>query len=310
MVLLTEIAGIKKRNHKMLDYDSMRSKVKRLTEKPDKDPAKLPRTEKEQEMVSSPDFLYDYSPFSSPSVSRPGSLSVSVKTSSDLGVPSPPKALSGIRQRFGLGPDEGKLDTGTTKEDDDVKSLTSPRRRSHRTLLGRTSSILSKHSTLDSPPRGASSIEGVSPKKNSISTTPATPTIIKRSRLEDQNHSRIPTSTTRLIDKKQPSSIYSSQSSSTLDPVASLCDSASTRGATWPRQTRVPSSYITPWFEPSELEDIMAPLKLDFMRRQADNLEQAKVAYDQLNEQLMSELPQLIDLRYPCPHFTPILVVK
>jgi len=39
---------IKKRNHKMLDYDSMRSKVKRLTEKPDKDPAKLPRTEKEQ----------------------------------------------------------------------------------------------------------------------------------------------------------------------------------------------------------------------------------------------------------------------
>jgi hypothetical protein len=27
-------------------------------------------------------------------------------------------------------------------------------------------------------------------------------------------------------------------------------------------------------------------------------LEQAKVAYDQLNEQLMSELPQLIDLRY------------
>jgi len=42
---------IKKRNHKMLDYDSMRSKVKRLTEKPDKDPAKLPRTEKEQEMA-------------------------------------------------------------------------------------------------------------------------------------------------------------------------------------------------------------------------------------------------------------------
>jgi len=35
----------------MLDYDSMRSKVKRLTEKPDKDPAKLPRTEKEQEMA-------------------------------------------------------------------------------------------------------------------------------------------------------------------------------------------------------------------------------------------------------------------
>ncbi|EGP85404.1 unnamed protein product [Zymoseptoria tritici ST99CH_3D7] len=42
---------IKKRNHKMLDYDSMRSKVKKLVEKPDKDPGKLPRTEKETEMA-------------------------------------------------------------------------------------------------------------------------------------------------------------------------------------------------------------------------------------------------------------------
>ncbi|KXL50194.1 hypothetical protein M433DRAFT_84464 [Acidomyces richmondensis BFW] len=42
---------IKKRNHKMLDYDAMRSKVKKLVEKPDKDPGKLPRTEKECEMA-------------------------------------------------------------------------------------------------------------------------------------------------------------------------------------------------------------------------------------------------------------------
>jgi hypothetical protein len=282
----------------MLDYDSMRSKVKRLTEKPDKDPAKLPRTEKEQEMVSSPDFLYDYSPFSSPSVSRPGSMSVSIKTGSDLGVPSPPKALNGIRQRFGLGPEEGELDTGTTEQDDKVKSLPSPDRRSQRTILGRTSSIWSNYSARGSPPRGTGSIDGVSPKKYNKSATPASPTSTKRSRLEDQSRSRVPTSTTRLVNKQQPPSIYSSQSSSTLDLVASLRDSASTRGATWPRQTRVPSSNNTPWFEPSELEDIMAPLKLDFMRRQADKLEQAKVAYDQLNEQLMSELPQLIDLRY------------
>ncbi|RYF47470.1 MAG: hypothetical protein EOO38_12085 [Cytophagaceae bacterium] len=98
-----------------------------------------------------------------------------------------------------------------------------------------------------------------------------------------------------------PSSVTanaSGQSSSTLNPAASFRDSASTRGVTWPRQSRVSSSYSTPWFEPSELEDIMAPLRLDFMRKQADKLEQAKVAYDQLNEQLMSELPQLIDLRY------------
>lgn len=40
--------GIKKRNHKLLDYDQMRAKVKRLVEKPDKDPSKLPRVGKNQ----------------------------------------------------------------------------------------------------------------------------------------------------------------------------------------------------------------------------------------------------------------------
>lgn len=33
----------------MLDYDALRAKVKRLVEKPDKDPSKLPRTERETE---------------------------------------------------------------------------------------------------------------------------------------------------------------------------------------------------------------------------------------------------------------------
>lgn len=42
---------IKKRNHKLLDFDSMRSKVKRLVDKPDKDVTKLPRAEKEAEMA-------------------------------------------------------------------------------------------------------------------------------------------------------------------------------------------------------------------------------------------------------------------
>ncbi|MCJ1476830.1 BAR adaptor protein Hob3 [Lambiella insularis] len=40
---------IKKRNHKLLDYDALRAKVKKLVEKPDKDPSKLPRAEKEAE---------------------------------------------------------------------------------------------------------------------------------------------------------------------------------------------------------------------------------------------------------------------
>merc|ERR1712137_303458 len=38
---------IKKRGHKLLDYDALRAKVKKLAEKPDKDATKLPRTEKE-----------------------------------------------------------------------------------------------------------------------------------------------------------------------------------------------------------------------------------------------------------------------
>jgi len=44
---------IKKRNHKLLDYDAMRAKVKKLVEKPDKDVTKLPRAEKECEMAKS-----------------------------------------------------------------------------------------------------------------------------------------------------------------------------------------------------------------------------------------------------------------
>ncbi|KAJ3557600.1 hypothetical protein NPX13_g9892 [Xylaria arbuscula] len=42
---------IKKRGHKLLDYDALRAKVKKLAEKPDKDVTKLPRTEKEMEMA-------------------------------------------------------------------------------------------------------------------------------------------------------------------------------------------------------------------------------------------------------------------
>ena len=43
--------GIKKRSHKLLDYDALRARVKKLVEKPDKDVTKLPRAEKEMEMA-------------------------------------------------------------------------------------------------------------------------------------------------------------------------------------------------------------------------------------------------------------------
>ena len=39
----TRDIGIKKRNHKLLDYDQLRAKVKKLVEKPDQDATKLPR---------------------------------------------------------------------------------------------------------------------------------------------------------------------------------------------------------------------------------------------------------------------------
>ncbi len=42
---------IKKRNHKLLDYDAMRAKVKKLVEKPDKDVTKLPRAEKDADLA-------------------------------------------------------------------------------------------------------------------------------------------------------------------------------------------------------------------------------------------------------------------
>ena len=43
--------GIKKRNHKLLDYDATRAKVKKLVERPDKDPTKLPRAERESDLA-------------------------------------------------------------------------------------------------------------------------------------------------------------------------------------------------------------------------------------------------------------------
>lgn len=43
--------AIKKRNHKLIDYDALRSKVKKLTDKPSDDPTKLPRAEKESNMA-------------------------------------------------------------------------------------------------------------------------------------------------------------------------------------------------------------------------------------------------------------------
>jgi hypothetical protein len=280
----------------MLDYDSMRSKVKRLTEKPDKDPAKLPRTEKEQDMVSLSDFLRGDSPSGSVMTVRESNASVlSVDTNPDLGVPSPPKALNGIRQRLGLGVEEDELDTtgagaGAGIEDEDLDLTTPSRgRRTGRTMLARTGSVISSYSSI------LSTDTVQQDETNDVSTANSE---FKRPCLENRSLTSGASFATQDIQKSRSSSIYSGHFNSTLALTSSARDSNSTYGATWPRNTRISSVQSTPFFNPSELEDIMAPLKVELMRKQADKLEQAKAAYDQLNEQLMSELPQLIDLRY------------
>jgi hypothetical protein len=53
----------------------------------------------------------------------------------------------------------------------------------------------------------------------------------------------------------------------------------------------------TPFFNPSKLESIMEPLKQEYIKNQTNEVLQAKAAYEQLNDQLTNELPQLIDLR-------------
>jgi hypothetical protein len=295
---LTRYTGIKKRNHKMLDYDSMRSKVKRLTEKPDKDPAKLPRTEKEQDMVSLSDFLRDDSPSGSVmTVRESNALMLSVDTNPDLGVPSPPKALNGIRQRLGLSVEEDDLDTGAGAEDEELDLTPSRGRRTGRTLLARTSSIISSYSSILSPRQDPDDSEDTVQQDENQDVFTAHQEV-ERPRLENRSLTSGASFASQDIQKSRSSSIYSGNSHSTLVTASSVRGSDSTYGATWPRNTRVSSTQSTPFFNPSELEDIMAPLKVEFMRKQADKLEQAKAAYDQLNEQLMSELPQLIDLRY------------
>ncbi|KAI7206536.1 hypothetical protein KC352_g18060 [Hortaea werneckii] len=66
-----------------------------------------------------------------------------------------------------------------------------------------------------------------------------------------------------------------------------------------PLNQATPRRYKGPFLQPSELEDIMQPLKEEFLKTQADLIMQAKSLYEQLNEQLTNELPQLIDLRVP-----------
>ena len=290
--------GIKKRQHKMLDYDAMRSKVRKLTEKPDKDPGKLPRTEKEADMVSMKDFLDDSTSLHTLTNTSEHGQAPSGAFDYDLEadlleMPSPPKVL----QR----PEIQKLKQGEKPER--VSSMS----------LDRSPSMLYKVAKVKSPRLGAASDEAMLQRTSSgMASTTATSSFSSEYNGEDGR-----TSTDGLLQHSSstPScsfSMPSSSSSSTITTMKSHPDKASrgssetttrcqgaSRSALGRGRGRSTHQILpTPFFQPSELEDLMQPLREEFMKREADNLKQAKAAYEQLNDQLTSELPQLIDLRY------------
>lgn len=268
----------------MLDYDAMRSKAKKLTEKPDKDPTKLPRTEKETEMVS-PDTL----PYSNHIFSAQDSTPCDVNPEPDLTVPSPPKALERPEiQKLRVGR-RASVRVRALSPMDVLERTTSRfaalKKAEDSTSLQRSSSIdsTSNSTTLDgnrdfqlaSDHNAPTAIRGWSRFRKNLSRTTSNPTAV------DPQPSFIIPHQTQTDPKPLP--LPTGTRTSTAQP-----GSISSTG-------RMPLS--TPFFQPSELEEIMEPFKLEFIRKNADQLEQAKAAYEQLNEQLTTELPQLIDLR-------------
>lgn len=234
----------------MLDYDALRSKVKKLTEKPDKDPGKLPRTEKEMEMVSLQHFLDTH----------PQTPEDSTEDDIDLSIPSPSKAL----QR----PEILKLRHLAGHE------------RTRSWDLGRSASLSGWSMT--SKLSGSPSKEETGLTR-SFSLVSGSPT---RSSDAHSSPNGSPSRKSRSRAPFLPASLSESFSARTLAPAFLAI-----------KDTESASRNLTPFFQPSELEEIMQPLKEEFIQRQADKTAQARATYEQLNDQLTSELPQLIDLR-------------
>ncbi|RMY81048.1 hypothetical protein D0861_08432 [Hortaea werneckii] len=356
---------IKKREHKMLDYDAMRSKVKKLTDKPDKDPGKLPRTEKELEMVSVHDFLSEDTMSYPKDFKKRASQQANTATISeepeddmldfeealDLSVPSPPKvseAVSRVRRQQQEEEAGGKrLSAGSWAR------------------LARSSSILSRVPSIRRSARSSLDGESLLQRNLSVSSNPTSPPptttanllpLLRESSTEtllsptsslsvphgerparsasqrtfsmhlnmldggDVGPSGLPATFSnpgerfqkRTSALSQSPSITSNLSSSTIKANRkSSLDAAgnnfkrrgSIRGRLFtdsnPLDQVTPRRYKGPFLQPSELEDIMQPLKEEFLKTQTDLIMQAKSLYEQLNEQLTNELPQLIDLRVP-----------
>ncbi|KAK0304009.1 BAR adaptor protein Hob3 [Friedmanniomyces endolithicus] len=284
---------IKKRNHKLLDYDSVRARVRKLTEKPDKDPSKLPRTEKEAEMVSINAFLRE---------SHEDTSFLDV----DLSVPSPPKTQDTIRRvQQQLQQDEEEF----LRRHSGLRGMRkSPSMMSRVSSFGRATQMSSEdgYGVVRSPSSG-SHLAGLHSQLPVVreSSTETLPYPLSAASDEtgglrtdvnmDRTHPTLqgkPTSTAHLISS--PSTVASILSATRHKRIDKRHDGSNGSG----NACHEPPSR-TPFFHPSELEQIMQPLKQEYIRNQTDEVLQAKAAYDQLNEQLTSELPQLIDLRVP-----------
>ncbi|KAK0932761.1 BAR adaptor protein Hob3 [Friedmanniomyces endolithicus] len=284
---------IKKRNHKLLDYDSVRARVRKLTEKPDKDPSKLPRTEKEAEMVSINAFLRE---------SHEDTSFLDV----DLSVPSPPKTQDTIRRvQQQLQQDEEEF----LRRHSGLRGMRkSPSMMSRVSSFGRATQMSCEdgYGVVRSPSSG-SHLAGLHSQLPVVreSSTETLPHPLSAASDEtgglrtdvnmDRTHPTLqgkPTSTAHLISS--PSTVASILSATRQKRIDKRHDGSNGSG----NACHEPPSR-TPFFHPSELEQIMQPLKQEYIRNQTDEVLQAKAAYDQLNEQLTSELPQLIDLRVP-----------
>lgn len=327
----------------MLDYDAMRSKVKKLVEKPDKDPAKLPRTEKETEMVM------DASTFLRPSMlhnDTPPLLGKTEKACDDEGylMTSPPKALDGLKNRR----KKKSEDWGLKIEDDEDAALRSvggsglKRSSAFLKQAKRVSSVLSSAllgdtsttSSAESPSYFTGAGEGdrllpvqsLSPEQSIVSLVsyktansslalPETSTEALLAEIRKRtSYASVHPYDRKPLSAQQNSSCSpmrhcSQPANETISKVTTSKNSRTTRKSTGsnldgrtsmdnPFQPGIPRTHAkTPFFNPSELEAAMAPLMLEYIEKQADLLDQAKAAYDQLNQQLTDELPQLIDLR-------------
>lgn len=292
----------------MLDYDSMRAKVKKLVEKPDKDPSKLPRTEKEAEMVIDASTFFRTSTLFQ-------ELDASF-TASDLTLPSPPKVLDGLKRNR-------DLDRLRANEEAAMQSVGIIRRSSILDRVSRASSLVMKSWSNASPTEASperDSLELMLPQATP-SQTPTRRSGAKTQRVDDGSPSLRLGSKTTALEERSPARYASmplshnyaatprssvptsrktkirSSEESSLRVRSPTSSEKTVTPATVKKSTESSRMTRTPFFNPSELEDIMQPFKARFIEEQADELEQAKAAYEQLNQQLTDELPQLIDLR-------------